>query len=115
MQTMMFVIAVLGNGIGLTETVGVLDCERKSYFSLSRFTQINTRCTSTKCGFQTTDGAPEHFVLQRFDTASFCCVINKCQTYMSDKLEKCCVVVFNMSKFISNKENSRTTLIFVFI
>ena len=41
-----------------------------------------------KCGFQTTDGAPEQFVLQRFDTAPFCCVINKCQTRTRDKLEK---------------------------
>ena len=30
--------------------------------------------TSIKCGFQTTDGAPEQFVLRRFDTAPFCCV-----------------------------------------
>ena len=27
-----------------------------------------TRCTGSKCGFQTTDGAPEQFVLQKFDT-----------------------------------------------
>ena len=39
--------------------------------------------------FQTTDGASEQFVLQRFDTAPFCCVINKCRTRTSDKLETC--------------------------
>ena len=44
-----------------------------------------------KCGFQATDGAPEQFVLKRFDTASFCCVIDECQTHTSDKSEKCCV------------------------
>ena len=32
-----------------------------------------TRCTSMNCKFRTTDGAPEEFVLQRFDTAPFCC------------------------------------------
>ena len=36
---------------------------------------------------------------------------------MSDKLEKCvqrCVVVFDMSKFIPNKEHTRTALTFCF-
>ena len=45
------------------------------------------------CGFQTTDGAPEQFVLQKFDIASFCCVINKCQTRTSDKFKKCVHIV----------------------
>ena len=26
-----------------------------------------------KCGFQTTDGAPEQFVLQTLDAVPFCC------------------------------------------
>ena len=42
-----------------------------------------------KCGFQTTDGAPEQFVLQRFGTAPFRCVIDKYHTRTSDKLKKC--------------------------
>ena len=42
-----------------------------------------------KRGFQTTDGAPEQFVLYRFDTAPFCCVIDNCETCTSNKLEKC--------------------------
>ena len=71
-----------------------------------------------KWGFQTTDGVPEQFVLWRFDTASFCCVINKCQMLTSDKLEKCaqscCVVVFNTFKFIPNKEHSRINFLFSF-
>ena len=46
-----------------------------------------------KYGFQITDGAPEQFVLQRFDTAPFCCVINKCQARTSDKFEKCVHIV----------------------
>ena len=60
-----------------------------------------TRCTIWHYGFQTTDGAPEQFVLWRFGTVPFCCVIDKCQTHTSDKLEKCVrsVVVFDMSKF----------------
>ena len=41
-------------------------------------------------------------------------VINKRQTRTSDKLEKSCVVVFNMSKFTPNKEHRRTALIFCF-
>ena len=66
----------------------------------------NIRCTSMKRGFQIIDGAPEQFVLKRFDTASFCWVINKCQISTSDKLEKCVhSVVFNMSKIIPNKEH----------
>ena len=48
-----------------------------------------TKCTSIKCGFLTTNGALEQFVLKRFDAAPFCCVINKCQTRTTDKLEKC--------------------------
>ena len=64
-----------------------------------------------KCRFQATDGAPEQFVLQRLDTARFCCVTNKCLTRTGDKFEKCYVVVFNMTKFIPNKELSWTTLI----
>ena len=64
------------------------------------------------CGFQTTDGTPKQFVLQRFDTAPFCCVINKCHTRTGDKLEKCVHgVVFDMSKYIPNKGHSWTTLI----
>ena len=60
-----------------------------------------------ECGFQTTEGAPDQFVLQRFD---------KCETSTSDKLEKCVrIVVFDTSKFIPNKEHPRTALIFVFI
>ena len=46
-------------------------------------------CTTCTIQFQTTDGAPEKFVLQRFDTAPLYCVINKCETRASDKLEKC--------------------------
>ena len=42
-----------------------------------------------KWGFQTTDGAPEQFLLSRSDAARFCCVVNKCQTSTSGKLEKC--------------------------
>ena len=42
-----------------------------------------------KCGFQTTDGAPEQFVLYRFDTIPFYYTINKFQMHTSDKLEKC--------------------------
>ena len=80
-------------------------CEEKSL----------TRCISMKCEFQTTDGAPEQFVLLRFDIAPFYYVINKCQMRINDKLEKCVhSVVFNMSKFIPNKERSRTALIFCF-
>ena len=70
-----------------------------------------------KCGFQTTDGTPEQFVLSRFNTALICCVINNCQTRRSDKLEKCVhsvVVVFSVSKFIPNKGQSRIALIFCF-
>ena len=48
-----------------------------------------TRCTRVKYEFHTTDGAPEQFGLQRFDTVPFCCVINKCQARTSDKLERC--------------------------
>ena len=44
-----------------------------------------TSCTSIKCVFQTTDGAPEQFVPW---ICAFCCVINKCQPHTSDKLEK---------------------------
>ena len=36
-----------------------------------------------KCGFHTKDGALEQFVLLKFDTAPFCCVIT------SVKLEEC--------------------------
>ena len=71
-----------------------------------------TWCTSTNCGFRTTDGAPEQFVLWRFNTAPFFGAFDKCRTCTSDKLEKCMLsVVFNMSKFIP-KQHSRTTLIF---
>ena len=48
-----------------------------------------TKCISVRCGFQTTDGAPEQFVLQKFDAMLFCFVIDKCQTHTSDKLKKC--------------------------
>ena len=53
----------------------------------------------------------------RFDTASFCCVINKCRTRTINRLGKCVhsvvvVVVFNITKFIPNKEHSQITLIF---
>ena len=45
----------------------------------------------------------------------FCCVIDKCQTRTSDKLETCVYgVVLNMSKFILNKDYSQTALIFCF-
>ena len=44
--------------------------------------------------------------------APFCYVINK--THTSDKLKKCCAVVFNMSKFIPNKEYSWTALTLYF-
>ena len=55
-----------------------------------------TRCKSMKCGFQTTDGAPEQFVLERFHTAPFCCVI------ASDKLEKCVHSVVLLSSICGN-------------
>ena len=45
---------------------------------------VFTRCVSIKCGFQTTDGAREKFVLYRIDTVPFCFVINKCQMLTSD-------------------------------
>ena len=50
---------------------------------------LSTRYTCMKCGFQSTVGAPEQFMLQRYDAATFCCVVSKCQTRTNDKLEKC--------------------------
>ena len=60
----------------------------KSYIKCYLY-NLFTRCTSMKCGFQTTNGASEQVVLQKFDTVPFYCVINKCQMRTSDKLEKC--------------------------
>ena len=67
-----------------------------------------------KCGFQTTDGAPDQFVLLRFDTVSFCCVINKCQTRTNDNLEKCvhsvvllCSIRRRSDKYLAYKRKTK--------
>ena len=62
---------------------------------------------------------------ERFDTAPFCCVIDRCQTRTSHNLEKCVrsVVLLcssvkcssvQVSKFVPNKEHSQTALILCF-
>ena len=58
-------------------------------------------------------GCTRAVCVTRFDTAPFRCVINMCQTRTSDKLEKYCVVVFDMSKVVPNKEQSRGAFCFL--
>ena len=55
-----------------------------------------------KCGFHTIDCAPEQFVLRRFDTAPFCCIIDKRQTRTSDKLERCVYSVVLLGSICRN-------------
>ena len=63
-----------------------------------------------------TDGAPMQCEVQRFNIIRHF-IVPSTSVKQSDLIEKClhsCVAVFNMMKFIPNKEHSRTALIFCF-
>ena len=65
--------------------INVLHKHVQYFIARNNSTSVDyTRSTIIKCGFQTTDGAPEQFVL-----CTIFCVSNKCQMRTSDKLEKC--------------------------